>query len=245
MKINEIPKFVINLKRREDRLIQIKKELEYIGWDAEIIEAVDTNDHQGITHSTLKILEIAEERGYERFMVMEDDCTFMPYAKSLLNQLQNEINDLSFGVFNFAPTLCRKVDRYKDSKLLLDLTNLPEKNPNDRDIYALNMIVYDKSIYETLKDIKVSNFFNGGFYHALDEYIFNRIISKFQSFSPVLPIAPQTAGLSNISNGYYNNFYTQTYNWNGYSPVKIPGEYLDYERNQINKELKIHNEINL
>lgn len=245
MDINKIPKFVINLKRREDRLIQIKKELEYIGWDAEIIEAVDTNDHQGITYSTLKVLEIAEQRGLDRFMVIEDDCSFMPYAKSLLEQLHNEISDLEFAVFNLSPTLCRKVEKYKNSKFLLDLTNLPEKSPNDRDIYALNMIIYDKSIYEILKDIKNTNFFNGSFYHALDEYIFSKIISKFQSFAPVLPIAPQTAGISNISNGFYNNFYSQTYNWNGYSPIKIPNEYLDFNKNQINKENKNHLEINI
>ena len=42
MKFNEIPKFVINLERRPDRLEKVKKELEYIGWDYEVFKAIDT-----------------------------------------------------------------------------------------------------------------------------------------------------------------------------------------------------------
>ena len=35
----------------------------------------------------------------------------------------------------------------------------------------------------------------------------------------------------------------QTYNWNGYSPYKIPNEFLDYERNQITKQNNEHKEF--
>jgi len=31
MKFNDIPKFVVNLERRPDRLERVKKEMEYIG----------------------------------------------------------------------------------------------------------------------------------------------------------------------------------------------------------------------
>jgi GR25 family glycosyltransferase involved in LPS biosynthesis len=42
MNITNIPKFVVNLERRPDRLEKVKKELEYIGWDYEIFKAIDT-----------------------------------------------------------------------------------------------------------------------------------------------------------------------------------------------------------
>ncbi len=42
MKFNELPKFVVNLETRPDRLEDIKFELDYIGWDYEVFSAVNT-----------------------------------------------------------------------------------------------------------------------------------------------------------------------------------------------------------
>ena len=89
MKFNEIPKFVINLERRPDRLEKVKKELEYIGWDYEVFKAIDTNSYMGITRSILEIVKIAKEKKYPRIMIIEDDIAFMPYAKDLLNKLED------------------------------------------------------------------------------------------------------------------------------------------------------------
>jgi len=79
MKFADIPKFVINLDRRPDRLESITKEMEYIGWDFERFAAIDTNSYMGITKSTFEIIKIAKERKYPRVMLIEDDCGFMPY----------------------------------------------------------------------------------------------------------------------------------------------------------------------
>ena len=42
-----------------------------------------------------------------------------------------------------------------------------------------------------------------------------------------------------VSQGQYNNFYTQTYNWNLYSQCKIPSEYLN---GVLTHELKTNNQ---
>jgi GR25 family glycosyltransferase involved in LPS biosynthesis len=84
MKFNEIPKFVVNLETRPDRLEDIKFELDYIGWDYEVFSAVNRNSYMGCTLSHLGIINIAKERGYNRVMVIEDDCDVMPYAKSFI-----------------------------------------------------------------------------------------------------------------------------------------------------------------
>jgi hypothetical protein len=47
------------------------------------------------------------------------------------------------------------------------------------------------------------------------------------------------------ASGVYNNFYVQTYNWNLYSPVKIPGGYMDDGKNKELKLQKIYEKINL
>lgn len=243
MKFNNIPKFLVNLERRPDRLEKVKKEMEYIGWDYEVFKAIDTNSYMGITRSILEIIKIAKERKYPRVMVIEDDIGFMPYAKDLLTKLEEKCEGLEFGVFNLAPTLNRHINMSSDNDMLLDMTNLPEKPEHLRDIYACNMIIFDESIYDKLFEIKETAFPSGDYFYAIDDFIFQFIISKYQSYCPILPVAPQGNDLSNISDGVYNNFYLQTYNWNVFSPVKIPGEFMDQYRNQEMKNNKEYKEV--
>ena len=55
-----------------------------------------------------------------------------------------------------------------------------------------------------------------------------------------MPIGPQLTDWSDVSHGTYNNFYTQTYNWNLYSPIKIPEEYLNLNSIKDIKNNKKH-----
>lgn len=240
LNFNEIPKFLVNLERRPDRLERVKKEMDYIQWDYNLFKAIDTNTHEGITLSTLEIIKIAKEKKYPRVMIIEDDIRFMPYAKDLLSKIESTCSDLTFGVFNLAPTLDRPVNRSKDYEYLLDLTNLPPKSEHLRDIYAANMIIYDESIYDLLFDIQVTP---RPYYYPIDEFVFRYITSFHQSYAPILPIAPQGKGFSDISNGEYSNFYAQTYNWNGYSPCKIPHEYRDEIMNEEIKQNNTHKDF--
>ena len=241
MKFNEIPKFVVNLERRPDRLIEVKKEMEYIGWDYEIFKAVDTGTHEGITMSTLQIIDIAKERGYPRVMIIEDDIRFMPYAKDFLEKIENQCVDIEFGIFNLAPTLDRPLNISEKYDLLLDMTNLPPKKEYQRDIYAANLIIYDESIYDILYGIRE---YPRPYYYPIDEFAFKFILNEYQSYCPILPIAPQCKGFSNIGNVEYSNFYMQTYNWNQYSPCKIPGEWMDEIINQEIKQNNTHLKFN-
>jgi GR25 family glycosyltransferase involved in LPS biosynthesis len=58
MNITNIPKFVVNLERRPDRLEHIQKEMDYMGWDYELFKAVDLNNHGGCTLSHTEIIKI-------------------------------------------------------------------------------------------------------------------------------------------------------------------------------------------
>lgn len=138
MIFTDAPKFVVNLERRKDRLESIKKEMEYIGWDYEYFPAVDTNSHVGCTKSHLEIIKLAKERNYEKVLVVEDDCTIMPYAKSLIEQIETETKDLDFAVINLAPTLNRPVNLSNKHKWFLDITNLPPK-ANIIEVYTLQI----------------------------------------------------------------------------------------------------------
>ena len=117
------------------------------------------------------------------------------------------------------------------------MTDLPPKKDYQRDIYGANMIIYDESIYDILYDIKEHP---RPYYHPIDEFTFLYVLNKHQSYCPILPIAPQAKGFSNIGNVEYSTFYMQTYNWNQYSPYKIPTEWMSEEKNQEIKKGKTH-----
>lgn len=236
MKFKDIPKFVINLDRRPDRLESISFELSYLGWEWERFPAIDTNSYMGITRSTLEIIKIAKERNYPRVMIIEDDCSVMPYANNLLDTIETEYPNLEFAIFNLSPTQNREIRISEKYPLLLDMTNTPEAPEDARGIYAANMIIYDQSIYDEMFDISLTGFPSGDFYHAIDDYTWKFIVQKKQSYCPILPIAPQKAGYSNISEGMYSNWYLQTYNWNRWTNVKIPNEFMDEGKvNEIKK----------
>jgi len=241
MKFSEMPKFVINLEKRKDRLEFIKKEMEYIGWDYNLVYGYDVNSFHGLTLSHLDIIEIAEKNNYENVMIIEDDHTFMPYSKSLIEQLEKELENIEFGFLNLSPTLNRPVNISKESKYLIDLTNLPEKMEHHSGIFATNMIIYNKSSFELLKKVKEDNLVN---YYGVDQHIDKYILPNVQSYCPILPLGAQCYGWSDISHGDYNNWYAQTYNFNGYSPYKLPGEYCDYDRVQEMKINKQHHTFN-
>jgi len=246
MKLSEIPKFVVNLKRRPDRLERFRKQMEYLGWDYEVFEAIDTNSYMGITKSQLTIIEIAKERGYKKVMIMEDDCEIMPYAKDFIEKLDEEIQSLPYAVLNLSPTLNRHINKADGLKYLLDMTNLPEKHdPNHRDIYAANMIIYDESIYDEMFKISEVAFQSGEFYYALDDFTFQFIVQKNQSYCPIVPVCTQGNDWSDISQGNYNNFYLQTYNWNLFSPVKIPSHFCNAEHNKQKRDENIKETIDV
>jgi len=246
MKLSEIPKFVVNLKRRPDRLERFKKQMEYLGWDYEVFEAIDTNSYMGITKSQLAIIQIAKERGYSKVMIMEDDCEVMPYAKDFIEKLDGEIEDLTYAVLNLSPTLNRHINKADGFKYLLDMTNLPEKHdPNHRDIYAANMIIYDESVYDEMFKISEVAFQSGEFFYALDDFTFQFIVQKFQSYCPIVPVCTQGNDWSDISQGNYNNFYLQTYNWNLFSPVKIPSHFCNAELNKQKRDENLKETIDV
>jgi GR25 family glycosyltransferase involved in LPS biosynthesis len=241
MNITNIPKFVVNLERRPDRLEHIKKELEYIGWNYELFKAIDLNNHGGCTLSHVEVIKIAKERGYESVMVIEDDCDVMPYAKSFIEDLEKQIEGIEFGVMNLSPTLNRPVNISEKYNMLLDLTNLPPK-PHDRltETFATNILIYDVSSFELVENIKEYAFQSGDYVLPIDEQLVKHVYPVVQSYTPVLPIAPQKNSYSDVSHGMYNNFYTQTYNWNQYSPIKIHHTYLNEPENKKIKQENKH-----
>ncbi len=105
MRVNEFfdAVFVLNLKKRFDRLIDTMKELERVGIRAEIIEAIDGNNLDlpetlsldglkisngdiGCALSHRKACLTAKEKGLNNYLVLEDDVQF---AFNFYEQFEN------------------------------------------------------------------------------------------------------------------------------------------------------------
>jgi hypothetical protein len=177
-------------------------------------------------------------------MMIEDDCGFMPYSKDLLNQIEERCPNLEFAMFNLGPTQNRPINVSKDYDILYDMTNTPEAPPEARGIFGANMVIYDESIYDKIFDIALTAFTNSGeYFFSLDDYTYRFIVDKHQSYCPILPVAPQKTNYSNISEGVYNNWFMQTYNWNRWTPIKIPNEYMDQYKVQEMKDRNEHHKF--
>ena len=102
--------FCINLLRRTDRLEHSINEFKRIGIEVEFIEAIDAKDlilpiypdqnkkrlkpgARACSLSHLKCLELALERGYNRFLILEDDCIFRDDIQEYFGKHIREVPD--------------------------------------------------------------------------------------------------------------------------------------------------------
>ena len=228
MKIKDIPKFVINLDRRQDRLVDFDREMRYVGWNYERFSAVDTNSYIGCAQSHQQLARIILDRQYSYAIVMEDDICFMPYAQSLIDKLDNILfkNDISWDIIHFAPSIHRPLNRLND--YLLDLTHLPPKDESKhRGIYGTSGFILTSKACEYIVEWDTDKFlFNSHRQIPIDQYLDTIVYPNIASACPNLPIFVQRDSLSDINHTYDHNHYLMTYNWNEYCPSKLPEQML-------------------
>lgn len=228
MKFKDIKKYVINLKRRDDRLRQFEKEMQFMGWDFNVFEAIDTNSYEGCGFSHMAVAKLLLESNEEYIIVFEDDIFFMPYAKQLIEKVENKLNNMEWDIFNFAPSIHRPLNKYCD--VLVDLVNLPPKDPNrHRGIFGLSGVVYNRKVAEIVTKWNTNEIIeNSHMHNAVDQYFDSVIYPRFKSFCPIYPLVTQYTGFSNINKTVDHNHYLMTYNWESYI-APLPKNLLDHE----------------
>ena len=232
MKVNfdDIPKFLINLDRREDRLKSVSEEFQYMGWTFERFSAVDTNSYEGCAYSHQKIAKLILERGYEYAMVFEDDIFFMPYVKKLIPLIEQELNNVDWSFFHFAPSIHRPLSKYSNN--LLDLTTLPPKDPNrHRGIFGTSGFILTKEACKIIAEWDTNVIIENSHKQIpIDEFLDRALYPKLQSFSATLPLVVQKYDFSDINKTMDSNHYVMTYNWNVYCPDKLDNRFLEYNK---------------
>jgi GR25 family glycosyltransferase involved in LPS biosynthesis len=225
---NNIPKFVINLDRRKDRLQSIVNEMSYMGWEFERFSAIDTNSHNGCARSHQEICKMVLERNYEYAMIFEDDIIFMPYAKDLLVDIYKELfeNNLDWKFFHLGPCIHRPINKYNNN--LLDLSNLPDMDPNQhRGIYCTNAYIVTPQACEYIVEWDSNKYiYNSNQQITIDQYFDMIIYPSLPSFTAKWPITVQQYNYSDINHTLDNNYYLMTYNWNLYCPDKLTNQFL-------------------
>lgn len=228
MNISTIKKYVINLKRRPDKLERFNKEMEYMGWEYNVFEAVDTQSYVGCGLSHMAIAKILLDCTDEHIIVFEDDAFFMPYAKKLLPIIEEKLNTIEWDILHFAPSIHRPLNKYCD--LLIDLVNLPPKDPNrHRGIFGTTGFIYNRKVAEIITKWNTNEVIeNSHLHNAIDQFFDTAIYPKFKSFCPVYPLVTQVAGFSDINRTIDNPHYLMTYNWDSYI-TKLPKNLFDHD----------------
>lgn len=224
--IESYPIYVINLKRRPERLKHAVSEMSYMGWNYRVFEAVDTNSHTGCMLSHKEIAKKLLESNEEYIVTFEDDLFFMPYAREFLPALNKQINSMSCNIINLGPAFHRPVSKIEDK--LINLSDLPPRNlDRHRGIYGTVGLIYNRLVAE--KIIKYYEDPNPN--HAqvpIDVFLDEFIYPLGKAYSPITPLITQRPVYSDINYTNDNNHYVITYNWNLYSPYKLPGHFLDF-----------------
>jgi GR25 family glycosyltransferase involved in LPS biosynthesis len=232
--LSNTKKYIINLKKRPNRLEHIIKEMNYMEFNFEVFEGIERDSHEGCALSHIEIIKKAKEQNLDKVIVMEDDIFFMPYAKSLLADLENILKTIDYKVLNLNMSIHRPLNISSISNLLLDLTHLPPKDESiHRGIFGTGFMVYTKDMYDEIYKYNPL--------YAIDEFLSEHIYPKYQSYSTILPLCCQLNNQSDVSGGFYNNFLTQSYNWNVYTPIKLPTSYMEQD-NVI--KIRNNNDIN-
>ena len=226
---NKIPKIVLNLKRRQDRLEKFKIEMDYIGWDFEVFESIDTGSYEGCAFSHQKIAKDFLEKDLDYLLVMEDDLFFMPYAKKVIQECEDELNKIQWDFFHFGPSIHRPLSKYNDK--LVDLNNLPPKDEiKHRGIFGTTAFIITKKSAEIIVNWDTNKYIENKHKQVpIDEYFDKVLYKKVRSFCPYLLLTTQQNDFSDINKTFDNNHYLLTYNWNVYLPDKLPTLMFDFE----------------
>jgi len=225
--IESYPTYVINLKRRPERLKCAVAEMSYMNWKYRVFEAIDTNSYTGCLLSHKEIARKLLESSDEYIVTFEDDLFFMPYVKEFLPALNKQLNDMSCNIINLGPAFHRPVSKVEDK--LINLSKLPLKNLDiHRGIYGTVGLIYNRFVAKKIIDYYEDPDPN----HAqvpIDVFLDEFIYPLGKAYSPITPLITQRPIYSDINFTNDNNHYVITYNWNLYSPHKLPTSLLDFE----------------
>lgn len=168
--IQVIPKLVINLPERKDRLERFKSELSKLFDDTtfNIIEGVrNERSSVGISTAHKNAVKFAKDQGWEYVLVMEDDLKLSSspnlrwYVNEALNNLPSNWGALSGSCY------CGRPNHYNKYWSLV------------KDFCGCHFMIYKYDSYDSIinHDFRIKNY-DREVSKILDIYIMNKLIAK-------------------------------------------------------------------
>jgi GR25 family glycosyltransferase involved in LPS biosynthesis len=193
MTIENYKKFVINLKRREDRLQKLSLPFNY-----EVFEATDGKQKYpeiprklkgvyGCYDSHLRLIQKIKDENIKNSIIFEDDVElskdFIYRFNKSINELPNDWDILYLGGWNLG-----------DKKKFSENLDIAEK------VFTTQSYMVNFKFIETLLEIiKIKS--------GKIDVIFSDILPKYKCFICSPPIAWQMEGFSDIENKLTNNIH--------------------------------------
>lgn len=113
--------FIINLDERTDRKSVMDYQMRKRGIEYEIFPATkNDNGAKGLNLTMIELFKVCLERGYERVLILEDDCQFLipgivPFIDSSLKQLPED-----YYCFHLGLNLLSQPERISENVLRID-----------------------------------------------------------------------------------------------------------------------------
>lgn len=106
MDLSSIPKLVINLPERTDRLENFVKQMKYLNCEASRVNGIKTHRARiGIAVTHMACINIAKASKWDKVLIMEDDVVFqgkektLPYLTEALKNVPDDWEVLLGGVY--------------------------------------------------------------------------------------------------------------------------------------------------
>lgn len=187
--------YCINLKHREDRWLESKKEFEKLNLNVERFDAIYSNNgHLGCLKSQLAIIKQAKEENLNNVLIFEDDIRFFDdNTQDYLDKALKDIDDNDWYLLYLGGNCRKKITKHSD--YLYKVVGLQ----------CCQSVIYNKKSF----DIILNRYKNLGDYidisMVIDQYLAHDFQYKHDCFmvNPMLTI--QRSSLSDIERRVSDN----------------------------------------
>lgn len=211
MNLSDVPKFVINLDDRSDRLARVAQQFENLGWTFERFPAIVDKRHFGCTRSHIEVCRLAKDRGYNEYMIFEDDVHLIPDIK----EVEKEWNiDFEYDLLHLGPAINSHVQKDRDQYPFIHLNKDVDDSINiNREVLCAHAMLVKAALYDDILNCKP--------HEAIDVYFRRVIHKKYNCYAVPVPVATQYPGHSDINDTEDNNHYIIMYNYRRYVDPEI------------------------
>lgn len=189
--------YVINLKHRVDRLVEISTEMHKLPEvQFSVVEAVyDVVGWRGCFLSHKKCITNALEQGHDKILIIEDDAFFIDDAENVLRKAMEDARNISWDMFYLGANVTTPVTRITPNLLKLDSA------------HTTHAYMISSSLYETVLSFELNQ--------PIDVYYHNLMRERTVLMCDPM-IAYQRPSHSDVEGGYrdYVNLLVTRYNNN-------------------------------